>query len=54
MNAVDDYKVRIRHYYRMNLYLESSALELKIPLKIMQHDTKDVLDQLFNRDKIGD
>ena len=54
MNTIDDYDVHIRDYCRMNLYLKESALKIKIPLKIVQQDTKDLLDPLFNRDKIGD
>ena len=54
MNTVDDYDICIRDYCRMTLYLEKRALKMKIPLKIVQQDTKDLLDPLFNRDKIGD
>lgn len=38
----------------MNLYLEERALKMKISLKIMKQDIEDLLDPLFNRDKIGD
>ena len=54
MNALDDYDIHIRDYCMMNLYLESSALKLKIPLKVIQQDIEDVLGMLFNRAKIGD
>lgn len=38
----------------MTLYLETTTLEIKVPLKIIQQDIGDVLDPLFNREKIGD
>lgn len=37
----------------MTLYLARNILEIKVPLKVQQ-DTKDVLDLLIDRDKIGD
>lgn len=37
----------------MTLYLEGSALKIKVPLKIMHQDTEEVLDPLYNRDKIN-
>ena len=54
MNATDYYDVCIRDYCRMTLYLEESALKINISLKIIQKDTKDLINPLFNRDKIGD
>ena len=54
MNVVDDYEIRIKDYCRMTLYLAGSALKIKVPLKIVQQDTEDVLDPLYNRDKIFD
>ena len=54
MNATYDYDVCIRDYCRMTLYLVESSLKVNIPLKIVQQDTEDIFDPLFNRDKIGD
>lgn len=54
MNAKNDYGVRIMDYCRMNLYLEEKALQLNIPEKIRQHDSKELLDPLFNSKKIGE
>lgn len=53
MNAVDDYEICIRDYCRMTLYFVGSALKMKVPLNIVQQDTKYVLDPLYNRDKIS-
>ena len=52
MNAVDDYNIRIRDYCRMTLYLASSGLKIKVPLKVVQQYTEDFLDPLYNRDDI--
>ena len=52
MNAVDDYEIQIRDYCRMTLYLARNALKIKVPLKVVQQDTLDVLDPLYNQDKI--
>ena len=38
----------------MTLYLAGSALKMKVLLKIVQQDTEEVLDPLYNRDKIYD
>ena len=38
----------------MTLYLVGSALNIKVPLKIVQQDIEEVLDPLYNRDKIFD
>lgn len=38
----------------MTLYLAEKALNMKIPLKHVKKDTKDVLDPLYNRGKIYD
>ena len=38
----------------MNLYLVEKALKIKILLKIWQQDFEELLDPLFNRDKIGE
>ena len=54
MNVLDDYKIQIRDYFRMTLYLVGSAFKINVPLKIVQQDTKDFLDPLYNRDKICD
>ena len=52
MNATNDYDVRIRDYYRMTLYLAESTLKFNIPVEIRQQDSKELLDPLFNLDKI--
>ena len=54
MNVIDNYDIHIRDYCRMTLYLVGSALKIKIPLQVEQEDIDDLLDPLFNRDKIGD
>ena len=54
MNALDDYDIQIRDYYRMTLYLAGNALKIKVPLKVVQQDTEEVLDPLYNQDKIYD
>ena len=38
----------------MTFYMVGSYLKINIPLKAIQEDTKDLLDLLFNKDKIGD
>ena len=38
----------------MTLYLAGSALKIKIPLNVVDKDTKDVLDPLYTRAKIYD
>ena len=38
----------------MTLYLVGSTLKIKIPLKVVQKDTQELLDPLYNRDKIFD
>lgn len=38
----------------MTLYLVEKALKIKIPLKVVQKDTQEVLDPLYNCDKIYD
>ena len=53
MNATNDYDVFIRDYCRMTLYLEEKALNLTIPDEIKQQDSKELLDPLFNADKVG-
>ena len=54
MNATNDYDVHIRDYCRMTLYLVEKALHLNIPDEIRQQDSKELLDPLFNADKIGE
>ena len=54
MNTIDNYDVCNQDYYKMTLYLAGSALKTKIPLKAVQEDIEDLLNPLFNRDKIGD
>ena len=53
MNATNDYDVHIRDHCRMTLYLVEKALKIKILLKILQQDIDELLDALFNRNKIG-
>lgn len=38
----------------MTLYLEWITLMIKVPLKVVQQDTKDVIDPLYNKEKIYD
>ena len=38
----------------MTLYLARSSLKIKIPLKVVQQDIQEVLDPLYNHDKIFD
>ena len=54
MNMIDDYDIQIRDNCRLTLYLVGSALKIKIPLKVVQQGTQDVLDPLYNCDKIFD
>ena len=54
MNATNDYDVRIRDYCRMTLYLAKKALQLNILEEIRQQDLKELLNPLFNLDKIGE
>ena len=54
MNATNDYDVCIRDYCRMTLYLAKKALHLNIPKEIRQQDSKELLESLFNLDKIGE
>ena len=54
MNATNDYDVCIRDYCRMTLYLVEKALHLTIPDEIRRQDSKELLDPLFNADKVGE
>ena len=54
MNATNDYDVCIRDDCRMNLYLAEKALQLNILEEIRQQDSKELLDPLFNSNKIGE
>ena len=54
MNATNDYDLHIRDYCRMTLYLVEKALQLNIPDEIRQQDSKELLDPLFNADRIGE
>ena len=54
MNATNNYDVCIRDYYRMTLYLVEKAFQLNIPEDIRKQDSKELLDPLFNADKIGE
>ena len=54
MNATNDYDVHIRDYCRMTFYLAKKALQLNVLNKIRQQDSKELLDPLFNSDKIGE
>lgn len=38
----------------MTLYLEEKTLKIKIPLNILQQNSREFLDPLFNADKIGE
>lgn len=38
----------------MTLYLVEKAIKINIPLNILQQDSKESLDPLFNKDKIGE
>ena len=53
MNATNDYDVCIRDYCRMTLYLVEKALKIKIPLKIVQQDTDDLLNLFFNKKRLA-
>ena len=53
-NEIDVYEIQIRDYYRMTLYLVGSALKIKVSLKIVPLDTEEIVDPLYNRDKIYD
>lgn len=50
----NDYDVHIRDFCRMTLYLVEKALNIKIPLEILQQDLAELLGPLFNKDKIGE
>ena len=52
MNAVDDYDIQIRDYYRRTLHLADSSLKVKVELEVVQQDIEEVLDPLYNQDKI--
>ena len=54
MNATNDYDVYIRDYCKMTLYLVEKALQINILEEIRQQDSKELLDPLFNSDKIGE
>ena len=54
MNATDDYDVRIWDYCRMTLYLAEMTLHLTIPDEIRLQDSQELLDPLFNVDKVGE
>jgi hypothetical protein len=52
LNCQDDYEVRIQDYCRMDLALTEKVLNVQIPYKVIQRDTPDILDPLYNQDKI--
>ena len=52
MNCIDDYDIWIMNYYRMILQLAEKVLNLEVSLKEWNKDTTDVMDLLYNRDKI--
>lgn len=54
MNVVDDYDVRIRDYCRMTLHLVEKVLNMEISLKALEKDVTNIMDPLYNRDKIYD
>ncbi len=54
MNTKNDYNICVRDYCRMTLYLVENTLNLSIPEEIRQQDSKELLDHLFNLDKIGE
>ena len=54
MNATNDYDVHIRNYCRMTLYLAEKALNIGVPKEILQQDSAELLNPLFNIDKIGE
>ena len=54
MNATNDYDIQIRDYCKMNLYLVEKALKINIPLMILQQESGESLQPLFNMDKIGE
>ncbi len=54
MNATNDYDVHIKDYCRMTLYLVEKTLHLTIPDEIKIQDSQELLDSLFNTDKVGE
>lgn len=54
MNAINNYDVHIRDYCRMTLHLAKKALKVQIPKEILKQDLGELLDPLFNIDKIGE
>ena len=54
MNATDNYDVRICDYCRMTLYLVEMTLNLTIPNEIGLQDSQELLDPLFNPNKVGE
>ena len=54
MNATNDYSVNIRDYCRMTLYMDEKALKVYILEEILKQDLGDILDPLFNANKIGE
>ena len=54
LNCKDDYEVWIRDYYRMVLKLVEEVLQISVMLEVIDQDTPDILDPIYNRDKIYD
>ena len=52
MNATNDYDVHIRDYCRMTLYLAQKVLKVKILKEIPKQDSGELLDPMFNSNKI--
>ena len=52
LNCQDDYEVCVRDYYLMDLKLEEEVLQISLMLEIIDHDTPNILDPIYNRDKI--
>ena len=51
-NFQDDYEVRDKDYYWMDLKLVEEVLQVPLSLKIIDKDTPNILDPIYNRDKI--
>ncbi len=52
MNTVYDYDVCIRYYCRMSLQLTKKVLNMDIHLKSWEKNVLEIMDPLYNRDKI--
>ena len=54
LNCQDDYEARIKDYFQMDLKLTKEFLQFPLSLKVIDKDSPNILDPVYNRDRIFD